>query len=412
MASNNHDPPLTRPGRNLSNSTLAIHADDGLNKTTDVAPSMHVSTTFRYPSDPDKLAPIADEDLDLSDPAHVYSRVSNSNTTRLEAILGRLMGANAMTYSSGLSAFHAMLVFLRPNVIAISGGYHGCHGVIDLLHKLYGLKTVSLYDEKEWDEAGLGKGDVVHVETPTNPTGEAVNLAHFRELATKRGAHFTVDATFGPPGLQDPFAFGADMVMHSGTKYFGGHSDMLCGVLATKNRDWWTGLFAERIYLGSVMGSLEGWLGVRSVRTLELRIVAQSRNADRLVAWLDECMHAEKTDERDVGAVQKTVAKIQHASLQKDDFGWLKQQMPNGFGPVFALWMKDSQMAKRLPSKLHLFHHATSLGGVESLIEWRKMSDHSVDERLLRLSIGIEAFEDLKNDLLHGLEELAAELRA
>jgi cystathionine gamma-synthase len=392
--------------------TLAIHADDKLNKTTDVAPSMHVSTTFRYPSSPDLLVPIADEDLDIADPSHVYSRASTPNTTRLEAILSALIGGNAITYSSGLSAFHAMLVYLRPRVIAISGGYHGCHGVIAILTKLYGLKKVDLHNEAAWDEAGLGKGDIVHVETPLNPTGECLDLARFRELARKRGAYLTVDATFGPPGLQDPFAYGADVIMHSGTKYFGGHSDMLCGVLAVKNADWWRGMWVDRVYLGSVMGGLEGWLGVRSIRTLELRIGAQSRNAERLVQWLDVCMGGEgqvEVTEEEKNAVQKTVLRIQHASLQKSEFGWLKKQMPNGFGPVFALWMKNTQLARRLPSKLKLFHHATSLGGVESLIEWRKMSDAGVDERLCRLSIGIEGFEDLKEDLAEGFAELARE---
>jgi len=141
---------------------------------------------------------------------------------------------------------------------------------------------------------------------------------------------------------------------------------------------------------------------------LELRVERQSRNTDELVAWLDGLVNGNGEGEvkEQAEIVKKTVEKIEHASLQKSDMHWLKKQMPNGFGPVFAIWMKDQEFAKRLPSKVHLFHHATSLGGVESLIEWRLMSDDTVDGRLLRVSVGVENIEDLKTDLLDGFTAL------
>ncbi|KAF1990297.1 cystathionine gamma-synthase [Aulographum hederae CBS 113979] len=401
------DAPATETST-LSLETLAIHADDHLNKNTDVAPAMHVSTTFRYSNDPEELRPIADEELEITDSTPpVYSRLSAPNTTRLESLLSRLTSSYALTYSSGLSAFHALLVYYNPRVIAISGGYHGCHGVISLVSKLSGLKVVDLFDEEAWDAAGLGEGDIVHVETPLNPTGEARDLVTFKERAKRRKALLTVDATFGPPGLQDPFKQGADVVMHSGTKYIGGHSDMLCGVLCTRDREVWQGLWTERLFLGSVMGSFEGWLGVRSLRTLEMRVRTQSRNAERLVEWLDGAMKKEGS------VVKDMVVELKHASLQAkgEDGVWLKKQMPNGYGPVFAMTMKDRETARRLPSKLHLFHHATSLGGVESLIEWRRMSDQTVDDRLMRVSVGAENWEDLKEDLENAFEALKAEGR-
>ena len=241
-----------------------------------------------------------------------------------------------------------------------------------------------------------------------NPTGEAFEIRKFAEMAHRRRAWLLVDATFGPPGLQDPFAWGADVVMHSGTKYLGGHSDMLCGVLATRNEEWLRGLREERTYLGSVMGSLEGWLGVRSLRTLEIRVKRQSGNCERLVQWLDGLAREEGSE----AAAAECVEKVHHASLQSAaDMEWLKEQMPNGFGPVFALTMRDEAMARRLPSRLELFNHATSLGGVESLIEWRAMSDKTVDRRLVRVSVGLEAWEDLRDDLLRVFERLAEERR-
>ena len=272
----------------------------------------------------------------------------------------------------------------------------------------------------------LEAGDIVHIETPLNPTGAAYNLKAFAEKAHSRGAYLTVDATFGPPPLQDPFLWGADVVMHSGTKYVGGHSDMLCGILAVNptraKEGWFSKLTTERLFLGNVMGSMEGWLGVRSIRTLEVRVERQSYNATKLVAWLDAALHSAREplasdiptiSSEDIEAVKAVVEKIEHASLQKEDIkdGWLLKQMPNGFGSVFSITMKERNLARRLPSKLSLFHHATSLGSVESLIEWRSMTDATVDTRLLRLSIGIEGWEDLRDDLLHGFKLLADELR-
>jgi cystathionine beta-lyase/cystathionine gamma-synthase len=156
---------------------------------------------------------------------------------------------------------------------------------------------------------------------------------------------------------------------------------------------------------------MEGWLGVRSVRTLEVRVERQSGNAEKIVAWLDGLLRGEGKDEH-VKLVQSMVSGIKHASLQKEDVkGWLGEQMPNGYGPVFALWMKSESLARRLPSHLALMLHATSLGGVESLVEWRRMSDDDVDPTLLRVSVGIEGWEDLRDDLLRAFQALADEDR-
>lgn len=326
-----------------------------------------------------------------------------------------MLGGPAVTYASGLAAFHAMIVFLNPRRVAIGAGYHGCHGCLRLINKLNGLELLELEDEN--DLAKLQKGDVIHVETPLNPTGEARNLAYYRKKADELGCYLTVDATFAPPPLQDPFKYGVDIIMHSGTKYFGGHSDMLSGVLAVRpdlahSKDgqpgWVETLKEERLHLGGVMGSLEGWLGVRSLRTLELRVMRQSENAQRLVDWLASQMEAGGN------IVSDLAVRIQHASQQpeaSDAGSWLRKQMPNGFGPVFSLWLKSDEHARRLPSKLFLFHHATSLGGVESLMEWRAMTDKAIDRRVLRVSIGVEGWEDLRDDLLQGLQALKEELK-
>lgn len=396
------------PPPTLHPATLAIHADDRLNTHTDVAPPLHTSTTFRYPSDPTALTPWSN-----TGPTHIYSRISSPNLTRLETVLTALLHGPALTYASGLAAFHALLVLLNPRRIAIGGGYHGCHGVVALVSKLTGLAKLDL--ENPADLARLQPGDLIHVETPLNPTGEARDLAFYAAIAREKGCVLSCDATFAPPPLLEPFRWGVDVVMHSGTKYFGGHSDMLCGVLAVRpevdaEKGWVRRLAEERVFLGSVMGSLEGWLGTRSLRTLEVRVQRQSDNAGRLVAWLDGELRRREGEEG--GVVARVVERVQHASLQpeaREEGSWLRQQMPRGWGPVFSVVMREADDARVLPSRLHLFHHATSLGGVESLIEWRAMSDASIAKTVLRVSVGIEGWEDLRDDLLQGFRSLLEE---
>ena len=425
-------------------STIAIHADDPLNLISDVAPPLHVSTTYRYPRDPTLLRPIHLRDTTNSQPLfdpgeHCYSRQDTSTSTRFEQILTHLLHNPAIVYSSGLASFHALLTHLNPRAVAIGAGYHGCHGVLDIHVRLTGAKLLPL----DCDPAQLGPGDLIHLETPINPTGLAFDIAHYAAIAHSRGAYLSVDSTFGPPPLQDPFVQGADVVMHSGTKYIGGHSDMLCGVLAVRDKGWVEPLMRDRLHLGSVMGGLEGWLGVRSVRTLELRVLRQSENAGLVVAVLDYLVRTvgaghlgeEKASANGIDtdapihgsslslkqaisqlslpysgayAVYHTVAKIEHASLQTN-VPWLKTQMPSGFGSVFGITMKNANFAQRLPSKLALFHHATSLGGVESLIEWRTMTDDTVQPDFLRVSVGIEDWRDLVKDLIRGMGELVRE---
>ena len=221
-----------------------------------------------------------------------------------------------------------------------------------------------------------------------------------------------VDSTFGPPGLQDPFlgggGRGADVVMHSGTKYLGGHSDLLWGVLATGREGWAEGLREERAVLGSVMGGLEGWLGVRSLRTLGVRVAGQSRGAEALVEWLAGWVEGGRGDR--VGG-ERVVQEVKHASLQarEEGGGWVREQMPGGYGPVFAVVMGKEEWARGLPGRLRLFQHATSLGGVESLVEWRAMSDPGCDRRVVRVSVGLEWWEDLRDDLERGLRGMVEE---
>ncbi|KAE8308107.1 pyridoxal phosphate-dependent transferase [Aspergillus transmontanensis] len=317
----------------ISIATKAVHTGDFVSTHRAVAPGMHMVVNYRYARDPERFAP---------------------NHNRLEVILRILFGGELITYSTVLSTFHAMMILLNPKRILIGGGYHGYHGLIDVLNKLTGVQKFDLSDLER-----LGPGDVVHVETPLNPTGKACNLAYYSAKAHERGAFLSVEATFAPPQLQDPLRFDAHIVVHSGTKYVGAHSDMLCGILT---------LHAERKVLGNVMCSLEGWRGIQSVRTIHLRVMRQAETDKKMIQWLYEEMQNPNT------VVAKVLDKVQDASIEHEALkgAWLQKQMPGGFGLV-----------------VYVFQNVTSLGGVESLMEWRDMSDAICDKRLLWISCGV-----------------------
>ncbi|KAI0321819.1 Cys/Met metabolism PLP-dependent enzyme-domain-containing protein, partial [Amylostereum chailletii] len=241
--------------------------------------------------------------------------------------------------------------------------------------------------------------DLCWVETPLNPTGEARNIQHYADKIHAVGGHLVVDATFGPPPLQYPFKWGADMVMHSGSKYFGGHSDLLNGVLVVKTVDEWGALYAERYRFGNMMGSLETWLLLRSLRTLHLRVPRQSASATTLAQWLNTLANTPKGQTTD-GIPGGIVIKVWHTSLQGEDAsGWSPAKQMQGDSPTFAIQLSSGEDAAYLPHALKYFVPATSLGGVESLIEQRARSSPGEDPRIVRISVGVEDVEDLKADL-------------
>jgi cystathionine gamma-synthase len=343
--------------------TLAIHADDGIDSAPDVAPPIHVSTTFE-----------ADNPAGL-----VYSRFEQPNRQRLEAVLGALDGGEAVTYASGLAATTAAISVLRPKRVAIArGGYHGCHLAIDTFVP-WGLLKVPL-------DAPLEQGDLVWIETPLNPTCELQDIGAHAARARTAGALLAVDGTFATPVLQRPLDLGADLVLHSSSKYLAGHSDALGGVLVARDPQLARRLREARVVQGGVPGALETWLTLRGVRTLALRVRQQTATATRLAA-----------------ALAPVVARVWHPSLPSHPGHALAARQMRGPGPMLSIELATEAQARALPGRLKLFRNATSLGGVESLVEWRRRQDPEAPPTLLRISVGLEDAEDLAADLLAGL---------
>ena len=379
----------------LGSSTAAIHADGALPSTStdfDIAPPLSLSTTF-----------------ECHDEAHVYSRISNPTRERCEALLGAIEGtadqaAHAVLYASGLAATFGCLSHLLPRRIAISGGYHGTHLVVEQMRRISrgtSCEPLPLPPPDGVASSGLGAGDVLWLETPRNPDCLCADVAAYVDAArVAGGVRVVVDSTFAPPPLQRPLALGADVVMHSTTKMLAGHSDALGGALCVADGSLAAMLREERTALGATPGALEVWLLMRSLRTLHLRAERQSTTAAVLAAWLHEGA---------TGAPGHPLAGLVHAvhhpSLPSDpSHAIARRQMPEGgYGGCFALELATEAAARRLPSALRLFRDATSLGGVESLIEWRRKYDGAVSPRLLRVSVGLEEAGHLKADLQRGI---------
>jgi cystathionine gamma-synthase len=355
------------PGR-LRLDTLALHADHGLEAAPDVAPPIHVSTTFE-----------ADNTDGL-----VYARSDQPTRRRLEAVLSALEGGHAVVYASGQAATTAALQHLRPRRVAIQrGGYHGTHAALDAL-AAWGVEKVPL-------DGPLREGDVVWLETPRNPTCELQDIAAHAARTRAAGARLVVDGTFASPVLQRPLALGADLVMHSATKFLSGHSDALGGVLAARDPEVAAALRQERAVSGAVPGALETWLVLRGVRTLSLRVRRQSETATRLAAFL-----------------APRVPKVWHPSRPDHPGREIAARQMSGPGPILAFELATEAAARALPLALRLFRDATSLGGVESLVEWRRKQDPEAAPALIRLAVGLEDPEDLEADLEQALRAVGS----
>ncbi|PWN50504.1 cystathionine gamma-synthase [Violaceomyces palustris] len=431
MSNHGSSQPLPPP----SLATRLLHADDPDHvklPNHPVAPIISLSTTFRSPHPDSNEARLlrgsteSDMDqpsIDMQNPTfHVYSRYTQDTSGRCEKVLSTLLNGHALTYSSGLNSAYAALTHYSPSVIAIRRGYHGCHESIKLFARGRDVKIIDLDDDYPQLPSGHG-GLLVWAETPLNPTGEARDIKKYTEKAHAVGGKVLVDATFAPPPLQDPFVQGADIVMHSGTKYFGGHSDLLCGVLAVKDKKEWDSLWHDRTFLGSNLGGLEAYLLLRSLRTLKVRVRQQSETATKLASWLHSLSTtgtpSGATDEPESVIKGRFIGRTWHASLQPradkdeeanglvegEDFD-PRQQMPGGWSPTFAFRTSKPEYARILPHMVTYFTPATSLGGVESLLEHRIMSDPKDDPRLIRISVGLEEFEDLRADLLSAFSKI------
>jgi cystathionine gamma-synthase len=368
--------------------TLAVHAGHSVDPATGaVTPPIHLSSTFERDPDGGYHS------------GHVYTRTSNPNRTSVEQALALLEGgAAAIAYASGSAATQAVFQALAPgdHVLAPNDAYYGTLRQLREIFAPWGLAVdvVDMADLDAVERTLRPTTRLMWVETPSNPLVRVVDIARLAELAHSVGARCVVDNTWATPVLQLPLREGADLVMHSTTKYLGGHSDLLGGALVARENDE----FVERLSTvqklgGAVPSPFDCWLLMRGLRTLPWRMRAHCDNAGIVANFL---------------ASHPKVEAVHYPGLHSHPGHDIARRQMNDFGGMLSVQIRGGrEAALDLTRRLRLFTRATSLGGPESLIEHRASVEGAVTlapENLLRVSVGLEHPDDLIEDLEAGLK--------
>jgi len=328
-----------------------------------------------------------------------YARDGNEGWAALEEALGTLEGGGAVAFASGMAAAAAVLETLGPRALVVVSKvtYHGVRVLLEQ-RAAGGRLRVLAVDALDVAAAGAAcaGAELLWLETPMNPLLEIADIAALSAVAHERGAAVIVDSTFATPLRQRPLDLGADLVLHSATKFIGGHSDLLLGVVATRDRDRLEALRGRRQIDGSTPGALEAFLALRGLRTLAVRLDRAEATAAELAARL---------------AAHPAVTRVRYPGLPGDGGHALASTQMSGFGAVMAFeTVGDAATAERVCARVELITHATSLGGVETLLERRARypgdAAAGTPPTLIRLSVGIEHVEDLWSDLSRALDSI------
>ncbi len=367
--------------------TLAIHAGQAPDAATGAVTSpIHLSTTF-------------ERQADGSFPqGFIYTRDQNPNRKALEANLAALEeGAAAAAFSSGSAAAAAVFRALQPGDHALipDDMYHGIRKLLYGTFVPWGLELtqVDFSDLDAVRSALRANTKLVWLETPSNPMLKITDIAAVAELAKTLGARVVCDNTWTPPRLQSAFALGADLVMHSSTKYLSGHSDVLGGALVTREADaFWEKISFVQKNEGAVPSPFDCWLILRGIKTLPYRMRGHVENAQKLAEFLNE---------------HPKVERVYYPGLPTHPGHAVAKRQMTSFGGMLSFQVRSGEAeAMRVAAGVELFTRATSLGGVESLLEHRASvegPDSRTPKNLLRVSVGLEHVDDLIQDLAQAL---------
>ena len=368
-------------------SAQALHQIDSA--TGGLTPAMHPSSTF-----------VRDENYQLLVPGHSYGRDENPSFIVAETVLRELEGAAAaLLFSSGMAAAMAVLQSLKPgdHIVAPKVMYWGLRNWMIRFCDDWGL-GLDLFDASDPNALAntvrKGETKLVWLETPCNPTWDVIDIAAAAEVAHGLGARLAVDSTVATPVLTQPIRHGADIVMHSATKYLNGHSDVVAGaLLCAKEDNLWERICEVRAQAGAIPGSFETWLLQRSMRTLFIRVRKASESAMAIAQHFEGHPNLK--------------AIIYPGLPDHPGHEIARRQMHGGFGGMLSMRVKGgAEGALNVANQCKVITRATSLGGVESLIEHRYSIEGKkspIPKDLLRLSVGLEAVKDLIADLEQAL---------
>ncbi len=340
---------------------------------------------------------------------YAYGRTKNPTRDALEKNLAALEnGKHAICFSSGLAAMDAIIKLLKSGdeIVAVNDLYGGSYRQMVSVYAQFGIKTkfVDMADLTALENAIGPDTKMLWIETPTNPMLKIVDLQAINKIANAKGVISVVDNTFASPYLQNPLDLGADIVMHSATKYLNGHSDVILGAVITSDDDLAKKLFFIQNAVGAIPGPQDCFLTIRGIKTLHVRVQRACENASEIAAYL---------------RAHPKVSKVYYPGFEDHPNHSIAKAQMRDFGAMisFDLHNNSQENAYALMSATHYFSLAESLGGVESLIGHPASMTHAsipredrlkvgLTDSLIRMSVGIEDVEDLKNDLEGALRKI------
>lgn len=329
-----------------------------------------------------------------------YSRLQNPTVEELEKTVALLEnGEEALAFATGLAAITCCIHLFRggDHVIVSEDLYGGTFRLFDNIYRGYGIETtfVDTSNLQEVEKAVKENTKGILIETPSNPSLRITDIRAISKIAKSNNLIFIVDNTFLTPYYQRPLELGADLVVHSGTKYLGGHNDVLAGLIVAKDKTYVERLRYIQMSTGATLGPLEAWLVLRGIKTLHIRLDRSQENAIAVANWLTK---------------QEEIEQVHYIGLVGSEGYEINKSQSTGFGTTLSFRVKDIELVAKILKKVKVVSFAESLGGVDSLITYPFTQTHAempaelrkklgVDEYLLRVSVGIENIADILNDL-------------
>lgn len=377
----------------LKDYSLEVHGQHKFDATGAISTPIHLSATYRHPG------------FKMST-GYDYGRVANPTRDELEHTMCALeRGERAWAVSSGMAAINLVLQLFKPgdHILLSEDLYGGTVRLADDIYSQYGID----FEYVNTANTELVKSKIrpatkgVFIETPSNPMMFVSDIAALAELAHANNAMLIVDNTFLSPHFQKPLTLGADIVVHSGTKYLCGHNDVIAGFVIVKEKDSFAGKKLELLVKseGPNLTPIDSWLMLRSIKTLGIRVERQAANAIKIAEWLKE---------------QPLVTDVYYVGLEGHPGREVHRRQSTGDGSMISFKVKTADLAKDMLGRLKLICFAESLGGVESLLTYPIAQTHAempaellaktgLDDHLLRLSVGIEDVDDLIADLAQAM---------
>ena len=331
-----------------------------------------------------------------------YARTNNPTRAALERIVAQLEnGSTGIAFSSGLAAIDAVLKLLRSGdeIVAVNDIYGGAFRLFEQVYRKFGISVtyVDATSAENVFNAITPQTRLIWIETPTNPCLKISDIAAIAKIAKAHRCLLCVDNTFASPALQQPLLLGADLVVHSATKYLGGHSDLIAGLVVAREKEWGEKIKFLQNACGAILSPFDSWLLIRGIETLPLRIKQHCRSAQEIAEFLEQ---------------HPAVAKVFYPGLKNHPGHDIAKKQSRGFGGIVSFVLKNDTKAAatRFVKSTRLFQLAESLGGIKSLLSHPSSMTHkSIPEEkrkaagladsLIRLSVGLEEAEDLIEDL-------------